>query len=373
MKILLVKSYNKLTSVGVLGKELKKRGHQVHILVPRISPDQEEMSNLGIPLHIIDFAKGDLSRFNNPKKAKMCLAGLIKLVPFLHRHSFDIINPNLRNARLFLRLAHGADRKGFVVSTIRGMEHGYERLTNWIDRATVAVSPSVKNYLICNGIPSRKIEVISNGLDLDEIDKIEIDPYYLHKELEIDRNTKLIGMVAYFRKGPLKGHKVFVDAARMVLQNNAEARFVIVGSNMSETGHTRAYCEQYCEELNIRDKVYFLGERSDVLSLMGSFYAHVLPSFSEGCPMVVLEAMSRRVPNIASRIEGITHIISDNEDGVLFDPGDPRQLAKSIIQLLDNSAEATKIGCEGRKRLESNFTSKSMADRYESLFQRLLN
>jgi glycosyltransferase involved in cell wall biosynthesis len=106
---------------------------------------------------------------------------------------------------------------------------------------------------------------------------------------------------------------------------------------------------------------------------MSSFYAHVLPSFSEGCPMVVLEAMSRRVPNIASRIEGITHIISDNEDGVLFDPGDPRQLAKSIIQLLDNSAEATKIGCEGRKRLESNFTSKSMADRYESLFQRLLN
>ncbi|MDD5195687.1 MAG: glycosyltransferase, partial [Candidatus Omnitrophica bacterium] len=139
-----------------------------------------------------------------------------------------------------------------------------------------------------------------------------------------------------------------------------------------EPGFTfREYCENYAKNIGIHDRVFFIGERLDGPSILSSLFLHVLPSFNEGCPMVLLEAMARKVPNIASGIPPNKEIITDKKDGVFFEAGNSRQLSEAMLVFLNNPSLAQEIGLAGRINLEQNFTSEIMAARYESLFQSL--
>jgi glycosyltransferase involved in cell wall biosynthesis len=246
----------------------------------------------------------------------------------------------------------------------------YENSTNYIDDATTCVSEAVKEYLVTNGMKRDDVIVINNGLDIERSNNVPVDKLYLHKELNLDPQIKIIGMVAYFYNLELKGHKTFLDAAKIICDKFDKVRFIIVGSDIFG-GNSKKHFEDYAKEIGIQDKVYFLGERDDILSLMDSFYLHVLPTISEGFGMVLLEAMARKIPNIASRIVAIKEIITDRENGLLFETGDQQALAGDIEFLINNSELSKKMGISGRFRLESDFDSKTMTLKYENLFKKL--
>lgn len=369
MRILLVKSFPRLTSLKHLARELKKRGHEISILLPRENQDCVEMRALGIPAYAIDFVSQALITRNAVGRLAAHAGGITTVANFLRKHPFDIINLNLYYARLYGRVASLFIQTGIVISTIRGYESHYERWTNWIDTSTIAVSASVKEYLIKQGLPDNKIDVIHNGIDIDENSTCGKDSTYLHRELGVSEDVKLIGMIAYFRGHQLKGHKTFLDAAKVVSKRYSDARFVLVGSDI-DGAESKRDLENYVQRLYLQDRVYFLGERDDVKSIMDSLYVNVLPSLSEGCPMVLLEAMARGVPNIASGIDSIKEIIRDNIDGMLTRPGDYRALAEAISSALDNPDEIKAVGAAGRETVQSRFSAKIMADRYEALFNK---
>jgi glycosyltransferase involved in cell wall biosynthesis len=326
------------------------------------------MRALRIPVHMVRFG---LPR--GPRSART--AGRIGITARLARlfrtGSFDIVHLNLATARLHGRLASLLGHRGTVVSSIRGFEARYERWTNWIDHATVAVSVAVRRYLAGLGIPERKLVTIPNGLDLEENRRVGEDPTCLHRELGLGAEVPLVGMVAYYRSHDLKGHRVFFEAARIVARERPEVRFVSIGSSLSESGFTQAHFEHSVGDLGIGDRVFFLGERDDVLAIMSSLTVHALPSLREGCPMVVLEAMGRGVPNVVSRVPGMAELIEHGRSGLLVEPDDPRALATALLFLLRDAAAAREIGRAGRVRVESHFTAAQMADRYEELFQRV--
>lgn len=368
MKILIVKSYSKLGSVGYLARELKRRGHDIHVLVPSEHPDCEKMRNFGITIHISSFPTMQPSKL---RKLKSTIKSIIEIADTIRANLFDVVHLNLSHARLLGRLASLLSKRKVVVSTIHGFEASYERSTNWIDDATVAVSAAVKGYLVSKGMPENKIEIIRNGIDIEHIDRIPEDKFYLHKELGLDSRIMIIGMVAYFYDLTTKGHKVFLDAARILVRQFSEVRFVIVGSNILCNG-CKEYFQDYAKKVGLKDKVYFLGEREDVPSIMSSLYLHVLPSLSDGSPFAVIEAMVRRVPNIASNIAAIGEIIHDGKTGILFETGNYRSLAQSIICLLNSPGERNRIALAARESLENEFRVKDMAEKYESLFERIL-
>jgi glycosyltransferase involved in cell wall biosynthesis len=372
MKILLLKSHPHLSFLEHLARGLKKRGHEVHILVPREHPDCVKMRNLDIPVHINSILDLRIARKRILWKE---IGSFVELVRFMKKNSFDVISLNLSASRLFGRLASLFLKKStIVVSSIHAFEAYHERLTNKIDDGTVAATSAVRRYLVSKGIPQEKITVIHYGIDIEALDRIPEDKYYLHRELGLDPSIKLIGMVAHFyRVDPRvnKGHKIFLDAAKIVSQKFRNIGFVIVGTNRFVSGYKERF-ESYTRDLDMQDKVYFLGERFDIPSIMSSCYANVLPSLKEGFGMVLLEAMARRIPNIASRLESISEIIKDKETGLLLEPGNHCQLSEYIISLLNNPEMAREIGLAGRKRLESHFTAADMARKYEELFRRLL-
>jgi glycosyltransferase involved in cell wall biosynthesis len=371
MRILLVKSFPRLSSLKPLAKELKNRGHDINILVPHENPDCTEMRVLGIPTYSMDFVSAALVDNHALGRVSAHKGGIKRLIEFLRQHSFDIINLNLYYARLYGRIASLFVNNGIVISTIRGHESHYERWTNWIDNTTVAVSASVKRFLIKRGLPENNIVVIHNGIDIETTFTVNSNRYYLHKELGLNQDIKLIGMVAFFRGHQLKGHKIFLDAAKEVSNKYINVKFIMVGSDIDRAGN-KQYCEKYAQRLFIEDKVYFLGERYDVNSIMDSLYVHVLPSLSEGCPMVLLEAMARGVPNIASRLDSIIEIIEDGKNGILFIPGDYRALADAISFAIDDPDKIRDVSTAGRKTVENGFNAQLMTDRYEALFKKKL-
>lgn len=365
MKIILVKAFSKLTSVGLLAHQLRARGHEVHVLVPKEHPDCDLMRSAGITMHVFDFVFAHPSRI---KRALGRLRGLCRMISLFRAHRYDVIHLNLWRSRLYGRIASLFVGKRIVVSSIRGLEALYEKRWNRLDDATVAVSATVKRFLVEGGLPEGKIRTIHNGVDIEAMDAVPPDPYYLHRELGLDKSVRLIGMVAFFRSYVSKGHKFFFDAAPIVAREFKDVAFVLVGGNLYRSGYNQQYCEASATANGIRDRVHFLGERADIPAIMGSLYANVLPSLREGCPMVILEAMARATPNVASRIDSILEIIEDRKNGLLFEPGNPAALAESLRWLLENPEAAKELGLAGRKRVEEAFGAVEMGRRYERLY-----
>lgn len=368
MKILLAKSYPKLSSVGHLATSLKNIGHEVHILVPQEHPDCDKMRALGITVHFIDIhsAPFPLNLSNAFKISKK----LLKFIILLRKNSYDVVVLNLPEARLYGRVS-SLFSKSAVVSIIRGFEIFYERKTNFIDDATVCVSEAVKKYVEANKIKNKNLTTIYNAVDLKTIDKIPVDKKYLHKKLNLNLDTKIIGMVSYFYSLHSKGHKTFIDATKIISSKFPTVRFVLVGSDIWGKGH-KNYFEKYVRKLGLEDKIYFLGEREDIPQLMDSFYAHAFPTTQEGFGMVLIEAMSRGTPNVASKLEVFNEIFVSQESGLFFETSNSEELAKQLELLIENPDLAEKIGRAGRKRVEEKFDSLLMAYKYETLFKKVI-
>lgn len=100
----------------------------------------------------------------------------------------------------------------------------------------------------------------------------------------------------------------------------------------------------------------FAGEVSDVPAVLAEADIYVQPSFQEGLPNSVLEAMAMGLPIVATRVSGNEDVVVDGENGLLVPPGDPKSLAAAIQKLVDDPALATRMGRRSREIIESRFS-----------------
>lgn len=172
---------------------------------------------------------------------------------------------------------------------------------------TIAFAPSVKS----------KILVIPNGVDLSLIRE--------QKSYRYPRKYFLyVG-----RLHPIKGISALIEAFNRVSAQAPELDLLIVGTGFLDTSLKRMVTE-----LGLTDRIFFLGarERSEVYALLKGCEFLVLPSYAEGCPVVLLEAMAAGKMTIGSRAKGIANIIQHEENGVLFDPGQVGELGNLILR-----------------------------------------
>ena len=125
-------------------------------------------------------------------------------------------------------------------------------------------------------------------------------------------------------------------------------------------------------EFEVSDRVHFAGYQSrpeHFLHLMDIF---ALTSRIEGMPLAILEAWAARRPVIASRVGGVPAIVSEGNNGILFDSGDEAALTRAISRLLRDPEEARRLGAAGRNYVRSQFDLRMMADSYEKHYRELL-
>ncbi len=208
------------------------------------------------------------------------------------------------------------------------------------------------------GVPSERIVYIPNGK--------EIHGGMGRKEAKMRLGLKetdfVIGAVS--RIHPLKNYELAVEALPEILDYNENAKLVIVGDSP---------LSGYKEKLNllIRKKgveknVIFLGERNDIDYIYPAFDIFVHPSFSEGGPGVVLEAMGAGLPIVATNRGGTMDVLKDC--GVLVSPEDSKKFAYELKRLMGNARLREEYGKKAKWKVKNELSLDIMLEKYEKLF-----
>lgn len=237
----------------------------------------------------------------------------------------------------------------------------------WVSRVT-ALSQTHKTYLIeKERIDPKKIEIISNGVDLGRFNGVEAPPS-LRASLGLPDGAPLVAIVAMLR--PEKAHDVFLRAAQTVLKQVPETHFLVAGE-----GSERLRLERLVAQLGIAPHVHFLGTRRDIPLLLSVCDVGVLSSHSvvETVSNAVLEYMGAQKPVVATRVGSLPEMIDDGETGFLVEPGDWNEMAEKITVLLRDRALASRMGRAGRDKVKRYYTVEQMVSQTEDLFERLLN
>jgi glycosyltransferase involved in cell wall biosynthesis len=214
----------------------------------------------------------------------------------------------------------------------------------------VANSQAAAHRLRLEGVPARKIDVVSNGLD---ITCFTVRP--------APQEIRRVVMVANLR--PEKGHDVLIDAAGAVLRRFPDARFDLVGG-----GPERARLEARARAGGVAAAFAFLGHCEDVAERMAAAGAFVLPSRSEAFPNALLEAMAAGLPVVATRVGGIREMVEDGRTGLLVPPDDPARLADALCRVMGDRDFGARLGIAARAQAETRYSFERLVAAFESLY-----
>ncbi|MEK6974160.1 MAG: glycosyltransferase family 4 protein [Nanoarchaeota archaeon] len=211
----------------------------------------------------------------------------------------------------------------------------------WSDKI-IAITPWEIHFIEKYG-GKGKIEVIPNGVD---------DIFFKRvKNNSFKKNNKINGNIVLFfgRLNVTKGPDKFVLAAKEILKERKDITFVIIGN---DEGMKQEVKKLIGNEKNI----YLLDpikERAKVAEMYQASEVYVLPSFREGLPLTIFEAMASGIPIVASPVNGIPYEMKQPENGFFCDYGDINCLKKQILNVIDNKKLALKIGNNNIKKAKN--------------------
>ena len=167
------------------------------------------------------------------------------------------------------------------------------------------------------------------------------------------------------RLSPEKGHVILLDALASVHQAGMDVRCTLVGD-----GPLRGTIEQRRDTLALGDRLRLVG--SVEAARVPAYYAEadviVLASFSEGVPVVLMEAMAAGRPVVATRVGGVAELVEHARNGLLVPPGDAEALADALQQLATNRRQARELGAAAPQRVAEEFAVDRAADVLATLF-----
>lgn len=288
----------------------------------------------------------------------------------------DIVHTHLIHADTFGLLA--AQYAGIrTVITTRHNDDSFRRRAfmhlvnawNWRSvRAGIVISAALGRFVaqVEHAAPA-KVHLIPYGLvnprpDLPTIDEAR---HALRRELHLDADALLLGIVS--RLIHQKGIGYALEAFKPISAEFPNAHLVIAGE-----GDLRAALEARTQALGLAGRVHFLGWRSDAQAVLRALDVFLLPSLWEGFGLTLLEAMSARLPIVASHVSAIPEIVVHGETGYLTAPRDPDAIAHALRLLLVDRLLRQHLGQNGEDRLETLFSAARMADQTVALYERVL-
>ena len=237
------------------------------------------------------------------------------------------------------------------ISNILRFPSGAKKQALIIERAHfVAMTEIIRKNLLKSGVPQEKITSIPNGIEIKGGFKTD---YSSGSEVIFAGNLY---------QQPAKGIDILLKAWKRVVQSQPSARLHIAGE-----GDVAAY-RRYATEQGIDKSVIFYGKHQDVPALMIASDVFVLPSRREGMPNVLMEAMLRGLPCVATDISGCRDLLNGGTCGILVPPADKDSLAAAIITLLSDRNKASAMGVNARNRIIDSYNINDIADRYINLY-----
>ncbi len=177
---------------------------------------------------------------------------------------------------------------------------------------------------------ARTVEHINGvGIDIGRFNDVEIDRASYRKELGVPEDAFIALSIGELNKN--KNHEVVIRSLKKL--NNPEIHYIICGG-----GPLEDYLKSLIKELELENQVHLLGFRPDIPQICKSSDIFVFPSFREGLPVSIMEAMVTGLPIVCSNIRGSKDLVQDEHGGCLVDPGDKDGFAKAIEKLYSDEA-----------------------------------
>ncbi len=241
-----------------------------------------------------------------------------------------------------------------------------------LHRRLIAISGSVAEMHLRNGVDPKKLEVIHHGTDIEAFCRLTTDPSSVRASLGIAPGELAVGIVG--RVASEKGHRNLMEALQLLAERDIRLCAVVAGD-----GPHLAALRQEAADREKRDgetrggaksRVVFTGFREDINNVIAALDIVAVPSlWPEPCSAVIQQGMALGKPVVGTRTGGTPEMIADGETGLLVPVGDSAALA-AALGCLAEPALRRQMGEAGRRRVEAHFTLHAMTDKIEALYQR---
>ena len=290
----------------------------------------------------------------------------------------SIVHSNGNKAHVLCALAHGRARLVWHVRDFWGsglFERLMVHLANSQVSAVIANSGAVRAHLVGMGVSESLVQAVPNG-----IDGVRFSPdgpsAPLREEFGWPSTAPLVGIVGMLARW--KGQDVLLRAFADVLRSRPDARCVIVGDEIYLTSGQAGFgadLRQLVRDLGIEHAVALTGYRGDVPAILRALDVVVHASVEpEPFGRVIAEGMACGRPVIATDAGGAPEVTGHSgTTALLVAPGDVAAMSSAIQRLLDDRAEADRLGAAGRQRILSSFSVTAHVERVQAVYERLLS
>jgi glycosyltransferase involved in cell wall biosynthesis len=214
-----------------------------------------------------------------------------------------------------------------------------------------------KQFVEQHGVSPEKVEVIGSGVDLPKFHP-DRDGMKFRSEMGYSAETPIIANIGMIRSD--KGQMKLVKAARMVLQQCPNARFIFVGQGTGDCWREKRL-RQAIYDSGLENKIIMLGYRWDTPDILAAANIVVIASlYTEASPIVLREAFASGRPVIATKIGDVPEIVEDGENGLVVEPGDSGALATAILRFLTNKELAARCAVNALRYAREHFCFERM-------------
>lgn len=214
-------------------------------------------------------------------------------------------------------------------------------------------------------VPQEKIKLIYNGIPL--LAQINFNRQEVRKRLKISETDRVMILVANLI--PYKGHGDLIQALGQIKSRLPQSwKLLCVGGGESYLSEL----ERQANSQGVADHILWLGKRHDVSALLCASDVGLLCSHEEGFSNSILEGMAESLPMIVTDVGGNKEAVIHGTTGLVVKPRDPSALGEAILRLLSDPELCQKMGAEGRKRIEENFSLEKCVESYHDLYKSFL-
>ena len=241
-------------------------------------------------------------------------------------------------------------------------------MERWLANSTgqfITVSQALKQETLkLAGVAEDKVEVIYNGIEAGAF--LNGKKVAARLRLGLNPTRLVVGTVA--RLAPQKGIGVLLEAMPMLIQWHPGLKAILIGDGPE---HKELLLKSL--KLGISESVIFTGFRPDLPQILPALDVYVQPSLNEGLAISIIEAMAAGLPVVASRTGGIPELVWPGTTGLLAEPGNPRDLAEKINELLTNREKAARMAAQARERVTLEFDRDQMLARTTAVYVNVAN
>lgn len=284
-----------------------------------------------------------------------------RLAEVIRKHHIQVVDTQNIQSKVWVSLAALLGDFAFVstLNSFYRQEHGdswksrlyhsLDYMTNWRTSRYIAVSETIRNGLLGEGIPAERIDLIRNAVDLPpETPSVNLKD--IRRDIGIPPDALLCVLLGRFVWA--KGFDDFVSAFAKVAAQVDNAFAVIVGQ-----GELRDKVAAQIDSLGLSDRILLPGylPHAAVMNILAASDLYVMSSRTEGIPFALLEAAAFGLPIVSTRCGGVPEVVTDGESALLVPIGDVSALGDTMLALLTNPPQAQRLGKNARAVIAKNY------------------